>query len=399
MYKQDLNIGVITATDPNDKTSWSGTLFRMNNALKEEFSTVISLGPVELSKFDYFVMYLRLKICKLFHKNFYKKKFNKEHNHIKSKYHSGFFDKAIQKHKIDVLFAPAASVEVAHLKTNIPICYFSDATVSVMVDYYDSFANFSDKSIKISNQIEQKAISKSTTQVFPSKWVFDIAQKDYDAQNPYLVKMGANIDKDPEEEDLIKKYDSTINILFVGVDWKRKGGDIVLETIDKLDKKGYNVKLTVVGCIPSQTHPKMEVIPFLNKNFKEDNLRFQELFKESHLFFMPTRAECFGIVFCEANAYGLPVITTDTGGVSSVVENGINGFILPLDAKSDEYFDVISNLISDTVMFKQIAETSREKYLKELNWKNWGKEMKKILTETYHIGQSINTKESQDFKS
>ena len=38
-----------------------------------------------------------------------------------------------------------------------------------------------------------------------------------------------------------------IKILFVGLTWKRKGGDIVLETIDILDKKGYNVDLTVCG--------------------------------------------------------------------------------------------------------------------------------------------------------
>ncbi len=380
-----MKVGIITAADPTDKRSWSGTYFRMNNALKEEFSTVINLGPVRLSKLNYYMMNLQLQVCEKFHKYVFQKRFNIEHNHIKSKYYSRFFHKAIQQNKIDILFAPAASIEIAYLKTDIPICYFSDATVSAIVDYYDSFAIFSKKSIKISNEIEQKAISKSTTQVFPSKWAFDSAKQEYKAQRPFLVKMGANIDNDPQDKDIIKQYDSAVNILFVGVDWKRKGGDIVLETIDKLDKKGYNVKLTVIGCVPPQKHPKMNVIPFLNKNKKDDMLKFQELFKKSHLFFMPTRAECFGIVFCEANAYGLPVITTDTGGVSSVVKNGVNGFILPLNAGSEEYFNVISNLISDSTKLKQMAETSREKYLKELNWKQWGKEMKKILLLTKEL--------------
>ncbi len=323
-----------------------------------------------------------------FTNTFLKKKFNIAHNHIKSKYHSKFFDKVIQQNKIDVLFAPTASIEIAHLKTNIPICYFSDATISTIIDYYDSFAGFSKKSLKISNEIEQKAINKSTTQVFPSQWAFDSAKRDYGAQRPFLVKMGANIDINPQDEDIIKQYDSVINILFVGVDWERKGGDIVLETIDKLDKKGYHVSLTVIGCVPPKIHTKMNVIPFLNKNKNDDMLKFQELFKKSHLFFMPTRAECFGIVFCEANAYGLPVITTDTGGVSSIIENGVNGLMLPLNATSDDYCKVIADLISDKARLKEMSISSREKYLKELNWNQWGEEMKKILLLTLGINNS-----------
>lgn len=385
MNKQDLKVGIITAEDPTDKRSWSGIYYRMNKALSEEFSVVVNLGPVKLGKFKNIWMKVQLVFCSIMHKLVFRKIFNRTHNNIKSRYHSNFFDKEIKKNKVDVLFAPTASVQIAHLKTKIPICYFSDATFSSIANYYDSFSDFSKRSIKISNEIEQRAINKSAAQVFPSQWALDSAKQDYGAQKSFLVKMGANIDNDPKDEEIIKQYDSAINILFVGVDWKRKGGEIVLETIDKLDKKGYNVKLTVVGCIPPQIHPKMNVIPFLNKNKKDDMLKFQELFKKSHLFFMPTRAECFGIVFCEANAYGLPVITTDTGGVSSVIEDGVNGFMLPLNTESEEYFNVISNLISDSIKLKRMAETSREKYLKELNWKQWGKEMKEILLLTFRM--------------
>jgi len=101
------------------------------------------------------------------------------------------------------------------------------------------------------------AIKKSIIQVFPSKWALNSAKVDYNAENPFLVKMGANIDEDPDVEELIKQYDSNINILFVGKDWKRKGGDIALETIDYLDNQGYKVDLTVCGCIPPIKHPKM----------------------------------------------------------------------------------------------------------------------------------------------
>jgi hypothetical protein len=42
--KDDLKIGIITASDPYDKRSWSGIFYRMSFSLKQEFSTVINLG-------------------------------------------------------------------------------------------------------------------------------------------------------------------------------------------------------------------------------------------------------------------------------------------------------------------------------------------------------------------
>ena len=390
MDKQNVRVGIITATDPADKRSWSGTYYRMNKALNEEFSTVINLGPVRLGNLSYYMMHLQLKICEKFHRYVFQKRYNKAHSHIRSRYYGRFFDKVIRKHEIDVLFAPSASTEIAHLKTNIPICYFADATVAIILDYYDLYANFSKKSKKISNEIEQRAINKSVTQVFSSQWAFDSAKQDYGSKNTFIVKFGANIDEEPKDEDLVKQYDSVINILFVGVDWKRKGGDIVLDTIDKLDKNGYNVHLTVIGCVPPLKHPKINVIPFLNKNDKDDMRMLQDLFNKAHLFFLPTRADCTPIVFCEANAYGLPVITTDTGGVSSVIENGVNGFMLPINAGSEDYFKIIADLISDKEKLKKMAISSREKYLKELNWSQWGKEMKKILLLTIKYSDDRN---------
>ncbi len=382
MNDKNLIVGIITAKDPEDKRSWSGAYFRMSEQIKNEFGNVVLLGPVKLSRFNYIKMQLELLGSSIFHIIFYQKKFNRLHNHIRSRYHGRFFDHIIKTTNVDVLFAPTASIEIAHLKTDIPICYLSDTTFKLIYNYYDSFGPFSSKSVKISNEIEFLAINKSITQVYPSSWALNSAKEDYYAKNPFLVKLGANIDENPDKEGLIKQYDSDINILFVGVDWKRKGGDIALETIDYLDKKGYKVHLTVCGCIPPLTHPRMTVIPFLDKNKQEDMLKFKSLFYEAHLFFMPTRAECFGIVFCEANAYGLPVITTDTGGTSSVIEDGVNGFILPESATSTAYADLIMKLIDDKELFRKMSNMALEKYGEELNWTRWGKEMKKILVLT-----------------
>jgi len=51
------------------------------------------------------------------------------------------------------------------------------------------------------------------------------------------------------------------------------------------------------------------------------------------------------LVACESNAYGMPAITTRTGGVPDVVLDGVNGYCLPLEAGGAEYGRLIADLL------------------------------------------------------
>lgn len=381
MQKSDLKIGFLTIPDPKDKTTWSGTYYRMYDSLRQEFAQVKCLGPVKHRYWEKKIMDAKLFIAKVFHRVFYGKKFNVAHNHTISKYYGRYFSRLLQEkaYKVDVLFAPVASVELAYLDTSIPVCYYSDATFSLISNYYDAFKNISNKSLRISNEIEQKAMDNSQAQVFSSQWAYESAKKDYGSKNTHIVKLGPNLDEAPDPQLLVKSINDGVNVLFVGVDWKRKGGDIVLKTLDILVEKGYKIKLTVCGCIPPEKRDYMRVIPFLNKNKKEDAVQLEKLYLDAHLFFMPTRADCTPISFCEANSFGLPVITTDTGGVSSVIEQGINGFLLPYDASNEDYAKIIESLILDDDQYQAVSRSSRKKYDEELNWTSWGKQMRAIL--------------------
>jgi glycosyltransferase involved in cell wall biosynthesis len=381
--ENELKIGFITAEDPYDKRTWSGTPYQMIRALERQGLSVIVLGPVKLNRFLNFVLKLIIYSRKKFAKIFYKKGYNHIHNHLLSYFHSKFFESKIKNKNIDVIFAAASTNQFAYLNTQIPICHYGDATVAILFDYYITFSGFSKSSIKESNEIEQRALDKAETQVFSCQWAYDSAVEHYNAKKPFIVKMGANIENDPTEMERTNFYESKFELLFIGVEWERKGGDIVLETLEKFDDSGYNVNLTVIGCVPPKKHPKMKVIPYINKNIKEEMLMFEEILASSHLFVLPTRSDCTPIVFCEANAYGLPVISTNTGGIPSIIEDGVNGILLPLSARGEEYYTVIESLILDREKLKYMSGKSIEKYTQELNWDQWGIRMKDILLQTY----------------
>jgi glycosyltransferase involved in cell wall biosynthesis len=284
----------------------------------------------------------------------------------------------------DVIFAAAASTALAHLTTNLPIVYLSDATMRLMVDYYPEFSALLPRSLREADEIERLAIEKSSHFVYPSSWAGRSAKKDYgaDGSRIHVVPFGANIDEAPAREEIFKPVNRDIcRLLFVGVEWERKGGDVALETLHELHRLGLPAELTVVGCRPpAGAHARgLNVIPFINKNNPEGRAQLERLFMTSDFFLLPTRAECFSIALCEASAYGLPVLSTQTGGLPELIREGQNGFSFPLEARGDKYAAKIFDAYRNAEAYQALRISSREEYEKRLNWDAWGKQICEIL--------------------
>jgi glycosyltransferase involved in cell wall biosynthesis len=85
------------------------------------------------------------------------------------------------------------------------------------------------------------------------------------------------------------------------------------------------------------------------------------------------------MVFSEGNAFGMPGITTDTGGVSSVVVEGENGHLLPLTAGPKEYADLIEAAWVDQGKYIALRKSSRRQYEQVLNWKTWARQSATLI--------------------
>jgi len=178
-----------------------------------------------------------------------------------------------------------------------------------------------------------------------------------------------------------KEGNGQLTLLYLAVEWERKGGRIAFDALKHLyDKHGIQARLIVCGCIPPAGigHPGLEVIPFLNKNKPEDHERFVELLSTSHFLILPTRADCSLLVACESNAYGMPAIATSVGGVPDTVKDGVNGYALPYEAEGDRYADLIAEIYGDKERYHRLIESSRRRYEDELNWDKWAERFGEI---------------------
>jgi glycosyltransferase involved in cell wall biosynthesis len=170
-------------------------------------------------------------------------------------------------------------------------------------------------------------------------------------------------------------------LLFVGVYWENKGGEIAYNCFRELTEKGYPVELTVLGCIPPEqfSHQKMKVVPFIDKNSDEGQKKLFEIFLQHQVLILPTRFDCTPIVINEASAFGIPSIVTKTGGVEGHLKNGVNGFLVDYNDKGKGYAEQIEKLIKDPEQYIALRKSSRRLYEDKLNWDSWAEEFKKII--------------------
>lgn len=367
---EKIKIGFLTSHNPQDKKAWSGLIYQFYKNLSEEYEIVW----IPIKKSFLGLRYMKvIKISKISRKNF------TSHFTFPAKRMSRKIDKKLLE-SVDLIFAPVASSCVAYLKTNKPIIYLSDTAFSLMVDYY--YFNLSGFNIKEGNKIEQLTARNSSHIIVSSDWAKKAFVECYSTpkEKVSVIEFGANIDEIESDQNNYK-VKGILNILFLGVEWKRKGGGVAVESVKKLNESGIEAHLYIVGTDTPEEYLKYDFIKpvgFLNKNKESEYRRLREIISQSDILLLPTKAECAGVAFSEASAYRLPIFTYDTGGIANYVVNGKNGYRLPLSADGEDFADRIKECIEKDEL-SILKEGCGDIYNEKLNWNVWTPKVRNII--------------------
>ncbi len=162
------------------------------------------------------------------------------------------------------------------------------------------------------------------------------------------------------------------NILFVGVEWERKGGSVLLKVFKQVLKYHPDASLTIVGCSPKNIElPNCHVIGKIPLE------RVSEYYKYASIFCLPTMREPFGIAFVEAMNYKLPIIANNIGCLPDLVTNDYNGYLI--DNNIDDYTHAICDLFENPVKCQQLGENGFQYAQKKFKWEIVGKLMKQHI--------------------
>jgi glycosyltransferase involved in cell wall biosynthesis len=380
-----VRVGFVASDNYYSRSTWSGTLFSMNQALKATDLEIVDLGnPSPPSRWRRKWKHLVDRVSRRLGRETGPGKAGSPQNVSHCQAFANQVAKQLRRQPCDVMFIAMIDAELNYLppEIDVPIVKTSDATVPLLREHYGLKLDVQEADWVL--QHEAKAIGRARRIVYPSDWAAASAVRDYQADPGKItvIPFGANMDDVPPLESVLApRPRPPCRLLFVGRDWERKGGDLAVQVLEALVKRGIDAELTVLGSVPPAgiTHPKLTVIPFLNKDVPEERQRIRELYLNAHFFLMPTRAECFGIVFCEANAFGLPVLTREVGGIPTVIKNGRNGFLFPVSAPAEAYAECIQQAFADEGRYAALVRSAREEYDQRLNWKSWAQGVRNVI--------------------
>jgi glycosyltransferase involved in cell wall biosynthesis len=133
------------------------------------------------------------------------------------------------------------------------------------------------------------------------------------------VYVGANLERPPTEARPAPADNKTI--LFVGVEWQRKGGPELVQAFQRLPARHADARLLIVGVSPPLDAPRCDIVGRVPPQ------RIGEYYAQAAIFCMPTRLEPFGIAFIEAMMHSLAVAAPRQGAMLDYIREQDTGVL------------------------------------------------------------------------
>jgi glycosyltransferase involved in cell wall biosynthesis len=374
-----VKIAYVTHYDVSDTHAWSGLASYILETLIEagfQLEVIANLA-------DRFQLFFKSK--KFLYTKILSKPYLRDREPQVANFYAKQVEHALKATNVDVIFSPETKA-IAYLQTDKPIVFWTDATFAGMVNFYPDFTNLCAETLTKGNRIEQAALSNCRLAIYASEWAARTAKANYnvDPNKIQVVPFGANHNYSYNLPDIqswvTSKTTNVCKLLFVGVEWERKGGDDAVCVAEALNKQGLKTELHIVGCKPPVQVPSYaRIYGYLSKKNVEERNILDQLFKESHFLILPSKVEAYGIVFAEASSYGLPSLATNVGGISTAIVNGLNGQVFDPNVFIHECTDYILEMISSKEKYYELSVSTFLEYKKRLNWRTAGESIATLL--------------------
>lgn len=186
---------------------------------------------------------------------------------------------------------------------------------------------------------------------------------DYGVEDHKVVAAGAGVAV-PELPAGDRTYDGK-TLLFVGIDFERKGGYVLLEAFEKVKREVRDAQLLIVGPVRGSlgiTPPGVSLIGRVN-----DRARMESLYRQASVYVMPSISEPFGFVFLEAMSHKVPCIGTNIDAAPEIIEEGQTGFVVP-PRNPDVLAQRIVRLLKDTALAREMGERGWRRVVSRFTW-------------------------------
>lgn len=227
--------------------------------------------------------------------------------------------------------SPSLCRSAPELIARIPSVLVTDVTpkqLADMEDHYGKLGSLQPNYTALKHRVYVWIYQRLRLIIAWSSWARESLIADYGVSPDKVIVMPASIDLEKwaaaptgARTKVLENPGALPRILFVGGHFVRKGGPQLLEWF--LAHGQGRCELHVV----TRTPPDITASGLhIHSDLEANDPRLIQLYHESHIFALPTLADCFSVASIEAMATGLPVILTKVGGAGEIVTDGVDGY-------------------------------------------------------------------------
>jgi glycosyltransferase involved in cell wall biosynthesis len=193
---------------------------------------------------------------------------------------------------------------------------YEDQTVSQLVRVYPIRDLLDDAAIASWIRAQAKCYDTAVACCVMSRWAADSIVHDYgiDPGKVHVIGAGRNYEPRPIDRDWTR-----VRFFFMGYDWERKNGSLLLRAFARLKERVRDARLDIAGGHPRIDMEGVTAHGPLEFSDPRQRAHAEGLFESATCFVMPSQCENFGIVYVEAAAAGVPSIGTTVGGAADAI--------------------------------------------------------------------------------
>jgi glycosyltransferase involved in cell wall biosynthesis len=295
-------------------------------------------------------------------------------------------NRASEHWKPDILFTHYPSPLIFY-HAGIPCVYRTDSTFYGVDQEYPQYGKLT---LWLQIWQEKRAFGHSAKIITHSEWSGRILSNFYKVPGNRIIvypepsALPAHIIPKVINIYEWKMLERPLRLLLVGRDYRRKGIDIAVEVVHRLNAKGIQTELTVCGAQGQADEFVRFVGPF-KKSIPDQLEQYVDLYRKAHLLIHPALFDAGPIAPGEAASFGTPTITNDVGGMRTTVLEGVSGIVLPKWSPPEAYVKAITELVKDPQRYYSLCQKARDRYERELNWavveKRFGEILRQVVQE------------------
>lgn len=255
-----------------------------------------------------------------------------------------------------ILLCTNADAALLPLARSVRYLVYGDATQSQLDALYYNDLRTTARKRWVKGRISKLATAGHSF-LCMSNWYRDAVIDEYGALPGEAILLPPLLDTDLWAPLPNRSCQKPLKALFVGGDFERKGGDVVLSLAHMIPARELEWEIVT----NAQNHCGLSHVRH-HTDLTPDSPALAELVTSCRLMVFPTRADCSPNAILEASAAGLPVVATAVGGISDMIDDRVTGSLMPY-VDVDCFYDAVIDLISWPERLRTQGEAARAKVI------------------------------------